>query len=220
MQDFIEEYFSYIIGVMLILSIWIIFTYSWGDHGDNKEIVSGIPSNTTIEEKVVYQAPFLVERNMILDAFLQEKDELDISPDHLDIHENSHTFTVIRVIDWDTIDIWLDANVRILGIDAPESSTIRYGHTECNGELSSIYTEKALLWKEIVVEKDTIQPEKDRYKRYLLHVWLNNELFSENIIKDWYAKQYTKVKNTYSDRLSSAETIAKIENKWLWWNCK
>ena len=33
-----------------------------------------------------------------------------------------------------------------------------------------------------MIEKDDIQPERDKYKRYLAHIWIDNELFSEKII--------------------------------------
>ncbi len=103
--------------------------------------------------------------------------------------------------------------MRILGIDAPESSAVRYGHTECDGKLASAYTKSILLEKRVIVEKDTIQPERDRYGRYLLHIWVDDQLFAKKIISDGYAKQYTKAANTYSSLLASAESVAQINSR-------
>lgn len=219
MYDLIEEYFSYIIIGMIILSIWIIFIFSWANKEWTRNI--SIESNEISTKKDFIEESFLVKENTILSGSMQNGDEQSTIVETPKNSKNvKKVFVVTRVIDWDTIDIWLDTNVRILGIDAPESSTIRYGHTECDGKLASAYTKSILLEKEVIVEKDAIQPERDRYGRYLLHIWIDDQLFAKKIISDGYAKQYTKVANTYSSLLASAESLAKMNNRWLWWDCK
>ena len=219
MYDLIEEYFSYIIIGMIMLSIWIILIFSWANKEWTRNI--SIESNEISTKKDFIEEYFLVKENTILSGSMQNGDEqstiVETPKNSKDVKK---VFVVTRVIDWDTIDIWLDTNVRILGIDAPESSTIRYGHTECDGKLASAYTKNILLEKRIIVEKDAIQPERDRYGRYLLHIWIDNQLFAKKIISDGYAKQYTKVANTYSSLLASAESLAQMNNRWLWWDCK
>ena len=219
MYDLIEEYFSYIIIGMIMLSIWIILIFSWANKEWTRNI--SIESNEISTKKDFIEESFLVKENTILSGSMQNGDEqstiVETPKNSKDVKK---VFVVTRVIDWDTIDIWLDTNVRILGIDAPESSTIRYGHTECDGKLASAYTKNILLEKRIIVEKDAIQPERDRYGRYLLHIWIDNQLFAKKIISDGYAKQYTKVANTYSSLLASAESLAQMNNRWLWWDCR
>ena len=219
MYDLIEEYFSYIIIGMIMLSTWIILIFSWANKEWTRNI--SIESNEISTKKDFIEEYFLVKENTILSGSMQNGDEqstiVETPKNSKDVKK---VFVVTRVIDWDTIDIWLDANVRILGIDAPESSAIRYGHTECDGKLASAYTKNILLEKRIIVEKDAIQPERDRYGRYLLHIWIDNQLFAKKIISDGYAKQYTKVANTYSSLLASAESLAQMNNRWLWWDCR
>ena len=220
MYDFIEEYFPQVIIGMLVLAIWSIFIASWIR---NEWTTVNIPivDSRLSSEKMITKESITSKEDIVLSGSMQDlnlQSTIIKSSKSSDISEIF--FTVNRVIDWDTIDIWLDANVRILGIDAPESSAIRYGHTECDGKLASAYTKNILLEKRIIVEKDAIQPERDRYGRYLLHIWIDNQLFAKKIISDGYAKQYTKVANTYSSLLASAESLAQMNNRWLWWDCK
>ncbi len=219
MYDLIEEYFSYIIIGMIMLSIWIILIFSW----ENREWARNLPIEVSEinTKKDFIEESILVKENTILSGSTQNGDEQStIVETPKKSQDVKKLFVVTRVIDWDTIDIWLDANVRILGIDAPESSAIRYGHAECDGKLASAYAKSILLEKLVVVEKDAIQPERDRYGRYLLHIWIDDQLFAKKIISDGYAKQYAKAANTYSSLLASAEVLAQMNNRWLWWDCK
>ena len=220
MYDFIEEYFPQIIVGMLVLAIWTIYITSWISNQWNS-INAPIVDSRLNSERIITEESIIPKEDIVLSGSMQD---LSLYSTIISRPESSNTqkafFTVNRVIDWDTIDIWLNANVRILGIDAPESSAIRYGYTECDGKIASTYTKNVLLEKRVIVEKDTIQPERDKYGRYLLHIWIDNQLFAEKIISDGYAKQYSKVANTYSSLLASAEAIAQMNNRWLWWDCK
>ena len=55
-----------------------------------------------------------------------------------------NTYTVTKVIDGDTIVLSNQITVRFIGIDAPESNTIRYGYTECFGDEAKIYLTQIL----------------------------------------------------------------------------
>jgi endonuclease YncB( thermonuclease family) len=211
MYDFIEEYFLQVIVGILIISVWIIFISPSSDNWSQASDIRTVAVNISETNTWTMIAP-IVEKNIKLSPSTEKADEKT--------HISEKSITVIRVIDGDTIDIWLDANIRILGIDAPESSSIRYGHTECDGSIASAYTRDILLGKQIRIEKDTIQPEQDKYGRYLLHIWIDDQLFSEMIISDGYAKQYTKALNKYSPILASSESIARSKNRGLWRDCK
>lgn len=220
MYDFIEEYFSQVIIGILCLCIGIILIWSQNTIVKNTDLSwSGITNN--LQNSVTWTFTN-IQTGVFVATIKNEEPVLNTIKNlsNEDTIPKGKYYIVERVIDWDTVDVWLDANVRVLGMDSPESSTTRYGHTECDGKQATEYTKKILLRKKIILEKDTIQPETDRYQRYLAHIWIDGELFSEKIINAGYAVKYTKAETKYSDILIKAEINAKNNQIWLWWDCK
>lgn len=129
------------------------------------------------------------------------------------------TYRVAYVIDGDTIALWVGQEartVRIIGIDTPE---IDHGNGggECQGEEAKSYAIKQLNEKLIRFESDPSQDTIDSYDRYLGHIFLNQTLYSEKIIKAGLAKEYTYIrKNNYTDILREAESEAKENNIGIW----
>lgn len=129
-------------------------------------------------------------------------------------------YKVIQVIDWDTIKVeGIEESIRIIWIDSPESNKTRYGKIECWWIESSNFTKERLLWKSIQFENDTLQWEFDIYWRILTHIWVDNNLYSKEIIESWYAKNYTWSQNKYSNLLQISEKKSKENKYWIWNIC-
>lgn len=132
---------------------------------------------------------------------------------------NNEKYVVSEVIDGDTIKIdinWLMQSVRLIGIDAPENSTLRYGHTECYGTESKQYLSEIILNKEIILEFDETQDRVDKYDRILAYVWLEGENVNELMVKWWFANEYTyNNPYKYQSLFKSAETSAKTGKLWM-----
>lgn len=102
---------------------------------------------------------------------------------------------VFSVLDGDTIrykdkDGKLQS-VRLLGVDAPESNTARYKKTECYGKESKAYLTQVLKGKTIELEFDQNQAQNDSYWRQIAYVYLEGRLINQELIEQWYAKEYT-----------------------------
>ncbi|MBN1942209.1 MAG: thermonuclease family protein [Phycisphaerae bacterium] len=106
-------------------------------------------------------------------------------PDLLRYHEK--TFTVVHVVDGDTLDISLPdedrpfTRIRLWGVDTPE--TVRPEHpVEYFGPQASAYTKKAALHKPVRLE---LLPHRtrDKYHRLLAYVYLpDGKLLNRELI--------------------------------------
>lgn len=81
---------------------------------------------------------------------------------------------VLRVLDGDTIDVRAGGRrerVRLLGIDAPETTTLRTGRTECGGEQARDALVRLLRdGPGILLVDDPSQDVRDRYGRRLAYL--------------------------------------------------
>lgn len=83
--------------------------------------------------------------------------------------------TVDYVVDGDTLDVWLHGTkvrVRTLQIDAPESSTLRFGHADRCGAPAKEYAEKLVYPGEHVTLELAGSEHHDKYGRLLALVHL------------------------------------------------
>jgi len=128
--------------------------------------------------------------------------------------------TVTRVVDGDTIHVDLDGvdtSIRLIGIDTPEKDG-PYTHEECFGQEASAYTEHALDGREVDLEFDVERT--DRYDRTLAYVWLDGQLFDEQIVADGFALVATFPPNVrYVDRFLAAQRRARDAGLGLWGSC-
>lgn len=133
------------------------------------------------------------------------------------INEN---IKVDSVIDGDTIRVfmnWKSVKVRLIWVDAPESTDTRYWYTECFWNESTNYLKNLLSNKTIWLEYDLTQWMYDKYDRALAYVFLNWENINKKIIEDGYWREYTyNLPYKYQKEFKSAQRNAESLNKWLW----
>lgn len=126
---------------------------------------------------------------------------------------------VAEVVDGDTIVIEDGIRIRLLGIDAPET-------TECFGDEAKKELARHVLGQQIVLEKD--QTAKDSFDRLLRYVVLHNEnpevddVFVNNeLVRAGYATSlYVKPNRRYLAQLQTAEREAKEEGVGMWGACE
>ncbi len=125
--------------------------------------------------------------------------------------------TTISVVDGDTIR-YGSLTIRMIGIDAPESNTARYGYSECYGSEASKYLTATLKnVKEVTIVKDSSQGETDKYWRTLAYVFLWDTNINERMIADGYAFEYTYDKAyQYQLNFKEAEKKAKDGGLGMW----
>lgn len=124
-------------------------------------------------------------------------------------------YGLLEVVDGDTIKVqdYLGnmESVRMIGIDAPEDSTLRYGYKECFGKESTEHLKKLLEGnKTIQIEFDNTQGYHDKYNRLLWYVILNGENINKRMIADGYAFEYRyNLPYKYESEFMKAESHAK-----------
>ena len=128
---------------------------------------------------------------------------------------NLKTYVVTKVTDGDTIQVEMDGekvNIRMIGIDAPESTTARYGYVECFGKEASDHLKTTLNGESVSLEFDTTQGQTDKYGRLLAYVFSNGKNINQQMIADGYAWEYTydmpyKYKTQFQDAELDAEEV-------------
>jgi micrococcal nuclease len=107
----------------------------------------------------------------------------------------------------------------MIWIDAPESSVTRYWYKECYWEDAKNYLKNLIEWKTVKLEYDSTQWEIDKYWRsliYVMHNWLN---INWEMIKNWYAWEYTYNKAyKYQSDFKENQKNASDNKVWLWWS--
>jgi micrococcal nuclease len=131
------------------------------------------------------------------------------------------TYPVVKVIDGDTVVIKRNGKnetLRLIGMDAPETTTLRKGTVECFGKEATHRAEELLERTSVSLETDASQGTYDKYERTLAYIFLpNGRNFAEVMIKEGYAHEYTySAPYTYQKEFKAAEALAKQNKAGLW----
>lgn len=128
---------------------------------------------------------------------------------------------VVRVVDGDTIVIDEPVNgidvVRLIGVDAPETSHPTYGEQPHGREAEEFTASRLDVGSEVALEFDV--EKTDRYGRLLAYVWLLDEgaLFNELLLRQGHAQLATFPPNVkYRARFLEAQREARAANRGLW----
>lgn len=129
-------------------------------------------------------------------------------------------YEVETVVDWDTVYIlknWKATRLRMIGIDAPESTALRYGYIE------ELWAEAKGKLKELIgnnkvsLEYDESQWTVDSHGRDLVYIFVGSRNINKEMIQTGYAKEYTYDKPyKYQEQFKEAERVAKDKGIWIW----
>lgn len=139
----------------------------------------------------------------------------------LDQEAKKNLYPVIRVIDGDTIMVDVDGvreTVRLIGIDTPEVVDPRKP-VQCFGKEASNKAKEILNGKRVFLEKDPTQGERDKYKRLLRFVFLEDGTnLNKLMIQEGYAHEYTHKSSPYKyqQEFIKAEKEARKNKRGLW----
>lgn len=127
---------------------------------------------------------------------------------------------VIRVIDGDTIVVKLDAKeerVRLLGINTPEMDDDRPA-VKCLAQKATDKAKELVEGRQVSLQSDDSQSNRDRYDRLLRYVYLeNNTNVNLELIKLGYAYEYTyDAPYLFQDEFKQAQINAQEQKLGLW----
>ena len=156
----------------------------------------------------------------------EKKDEIkkeiviNVKPVNEENVEEDLFYDVVRVIDGDTVKIKFndkEENIRLIGIDTPE--TVHPSKpVQCFGVEASNIAKKILEGKQIKIEFDETQGQRDKYKRLLGYIFLaDGTNFNKKMIKDGYAYEYTYNSSyKYQTEFKEAQKYAQENKLGLW----
>lgn len=130
------------------------------------------------------------------------------------------TFTVVKVVDGDTIDIDIPdgkhayTRIRLLGIDAPETTSEKSGIIHFGPE-SAEYATNLVLGKQVTVYLE--DRTRGKYGRLLAYVQLSDDRFlNEVLVAEGFAYADLRFQYSYYRRYQQLEASARRKNKGLW----
>jgi micrococcal nuclease len=137
-----------------------------------------------------------------------------------DRSNSSDYINVVRVVDGDTF--WADdgsvkgLNIRLIGIDAPESRNTGRKKIGYYGQQSKEYLTKLLDNKKVRLEYDVGR--KDQYNRTLAYVYLPDGTFvNAELVRKGYAMVMTIPPNVkYAEKFVKLQRKARKNNRGLW----
>src|SRR4030042_1423656 len=134
---------------------------------------------------------------------------------------NGKTFTVVNVVDGDTIDInipngkYAHTRIRLWGVDTPETKAPKVGVMYFGPEAAE-FTKELCLEKQIMVyldENDT----RDKYGRVLAYIKLpSGKFLNEELLSEGFAYADTRFEHSQFEKYIQLEKEAKKSKKGLW----
>lgn len=127
------------------------------------------------------------------------------------------SITVTAITDGDTIRVrftsGMEEKIRIIGIDAPESSPVECFAKESAAKLSSL-----IEGKQVTLEAQS-GDDRDSFGRLLRYVSRDGEDIGASLIREGYVYSYEKYPHSRLASYEALETAAKQERKGLWSVC-
>ncbi len=131
------------------------------------------------------------------------------------------TFTVLKVVDGDTIDIdvpngkYNHTRIRLWGIDTPETKNPETGIMYFGPEAAD-FTTKSALQKQVTVYLDEADT-RDKYKRLLAYIKLPDGRFlNEALLAEGFAYADVRFRHSFYQKYQQLEAAARSQKKGLW----
>lgn len=132
-------------------------------------------------------------------------------------------YHVTEFFDGDTIAVDMNGKeekVRFIGVDTPETHDPRKA-VQCYGKAAAAFTKQFIGAKNVRLEADTLNTNRDRYGRLLRYVYTpDGALVNAEIIKQGYGFAYLSFPFTKSDEFRSYQENARNTNHGLWGSCQ
>ncbi|MBN2455397.1 MAG: thermonuclease family protein [Sedimentisphaerales bacterium] len=167
---------------------------------------------------------FWLDRSYIAKTWQQrpEASERSAISDFERYHDK--TFTVVNVVDGDTIDIdapdgsYQTTRIRFWGVDTPETKNPRTG-TMYFGPEAAEFTKKLALGKKIIIYLDENNNTRGKYGRLLAYIQLEDRNFlNEVLLKEGFAYADLRFRHSFYNRYKQLEAAARGQKKGLWLN--
>lgn len=132
-------------------------------------------------------------------------------------------YRVTKFDDGDTITVDMNGTnetVRFIGVDTPETHDPRKV-VQCFGHAAANFTKQLIGNNPVRLEADTLNTNRDRYKRLLRYVYLpDGKLVNAEIIKQGYGFAYLSFPVTKADEFRAYEKEASEASRGLWSSCQ
>jgi micrococcal nuclease len=133
-----------------------------------------------------------------------------------EISSNDKVYSVIHVLDGDTIIIESGEQVRYIGIDTPELLS-ENTEEQCFGYESYLLNKIIMQGTEVRLEKDV--SEVDMYGRLLRYVYIDDIFLNDYLVRNGFAKASDWPPDTkYKEQFEEAEEEAKERKRGMWGN--
>ncbi|MFC1677843.1 thermonuclease family protein [Planctomycetota bacterium] len=143
------------------------------------------------------------------------------NPSHDFEKYHSRIFTVINVVDGDTIDINIpdgkydSTRIRLWGVDTPETKHPETGVMYFGPEAAE-FTKQMCLWKKVTIYLDK-ENTRGKYGRILAYAQLpDGKFLNEILLTQGYAYADTRFRHDFYYRYKQLESVAKSRKKGLW----
>jgi micrococcal nuclease len=126
-------------------------------------------------------------------------------------------YRVDRVVDGDTLLLENRARIRLIGIDTPE--TVKPDHpVEPFGPEATEFARKRIASAGGHVRLVFDGKRKDRYDRFLAHVYIGEELLNESLVRAGLARARLEFdySESYKERYRRAEAAARAAGRGIW----
>lgn len=212
-----------IIAIVMVFLYFIPWAFAYSPNSVDIEFLNNLYLKIdNIWDKKINDLKFLWNKVEIYKNKYKSNDRLYFLFSEISNYIISKTtvYNVLKVVDWDTIQIYYDwklSSIRFIWIDSPESYTKRFGYKECFWEEASKYLKNLIEWKNITLEFDETQWKVDKYNRYLAYIFLDWKNVNEEMIKNGYAWEYTySTKYKYQESFKNSQKLSSENKYWLW----
>ena len=132
-------------------------------------------------------------------------------------------YYVSYVYDGDTVEVDMNGTaekVRMIGVDTPETHKPNTP-VQCYGPEASDYSKAHLTHKNIRLESDEINQDRDKYGRLLRYIYLQDDtLWNAELVKLGYGRALTAFPFTKVTEFEAYEKEAKESSRGLWASCR